>query len=239
MTYRPDIDGLRAIAVVAVILCHISAYRFPGGFLGVDMFFVISGFLIGGIIYRQANAGVFSWKQFYLRRIRRILPAFFGVVICCLIVGTYIYVPDSGEWEKAKGTAIWSLPFMSNWFLSLRSSYFDGSARDIFNHLWSLAVEEQFYFVYPIILIALIKFTPPIFKSISQQERDWTLLASSRCCAVEFCYGGYLNTTYRRPILYATFEIWGTHHWCYLSDIGGTSSQPFRKEGEYELDCKC
>lgn len=210
MTYRPDIDGLRAIAVVAVIICHINESWLPGGFLGVDMFFVISGFLIGGIIYRQASAGVFSWKQFYLRRIRRILPAFFGVVICCLIVGSYIYAPDSPEWEKAKGTAIWSLPFVDNIFLAVSSFYFANSTQfNIFNHLWSLAVEEQFYFVYPIVLIALIKFTPPpIFKNISQQERNWSMLASSRCCAVEFCHGGYLNTTYRRPILYATFEIW-------------------------------
>lgn len=161
MTYRPDIDGLRAIAVVAVIICHINESWLPGGFLGVDMFFVISGFLIGGIIYRQASAGVFSWKQFYLRRIRRILPAFFGVVICCLIVGSYIYAPDSDEWEKARKTAIWSLPFVDNLFLAISSFYFANSTQvNIFNHLWSLAVEEQFYFVYPIILIALIKFTP-------------------------------------------------------------------------------
>lgn len=161
MTYRPDIDGLRAIAVVAVILCHLNESWLPGGFLGVDMFFVISGFLIGGIIYRDANAGTFSWKQFYLRRIRRILPAFFAVVICCLIVGAYIYAPDSPEWEKAKGTAIWSLPFVDNIFLAVSSFYFANSTQfNIFNHLWSLAVEEQFYFVYPIILIALIKFTP-------------------------------------------------------------------------------
>ena len=161
MTYRPDIDGLRAIAVIAVIICHLNESWLPGGFLGVDMFFIISGFLIGGIIYREVNAGVFSWKQFYLRRIRRILPAYFAVVICCLIVGAYIFVPDSAEWEKAKGTAIWSLPFVSNWFLSIKSFYFAGSTKvNIFNHLWSLAVEEQFYFVYPIVLIALIKFTP-------------------------------------------------------------------------------
>lgn len=164
MTYRPDIDGLRAIAVVAVILCHINESWLPGGFLGVDMFFVISGFLIGGIIYREASAGNFSWKQFYLRRMRRILPAFFAVVICCLIVGSYIYAPDSPEWEKAKGTAIWSLPFVNNIFLAISSFYFANSTQfNIFNHLWSLAVEEQFYFVYPIVLIALIKFPPPDF----------------------------------------------------------------------------
>ncbi len=164
MTYRPDIDGLRAIAVVAVILCHLNESWLPGGFLGVDMFFVISGFLIGGIIYREASAGIFSWKQFYLRRMRRILPAFFGVVISCLIVGTYIYVPNSPEWDKVRGTAFWGIPYASNLFLAIKSSYWGaGSAFNIFNHLWSLAVEEQFYFVYPIILIALIKFTPPDF----------------------------------------------------------------------------
>ena len=209
MTYRPDIDGLRAIAVVAVILCHLNESWLPGGFLGVDMFFVISGFLIGGIIYREASAGKFSWKQFYLRRMRRILPAYFAVVICCLIIGAYIYAPDSYEWEKAKGTAIWSLPFVSNWFLSLKSFYFDDYENwNIFKHLWSLAVEEQFYFVYPIILIALIKFTPPIFKCISQKKSIWSMLAPNVLCTVEFCHGSYPNTSYTRPILCATFEIW-------------------------------
>lgn len=173
MTYRPDIDGLRAIAVVAVIICHINESWLPGGFLGVDMFFVISGFLIGGIIYKDANAGTFSWKQFYLRRIRRILPAFFAVVICCLIVGAYIYAPDSPEWEKAKGTAIWSLPFVDNVYLAISSFYFANSTQfNIFNHLWSLAVEEQFYFVYPIVLIALIKFTPPRFLRTFHNKRE-------------------------------------------------------------------
>ena len=81
MTYRPDIDGLRAVAVIAVILFHLNANWLPGGFLGVDIFFVISGYLIGGILYRELSTGTFSLKRFYLRRMRRILPAFFAVVV--------------------------------------------------------------------------------------------------------------------------------------------------------------
>ena len=187
MTYRPDIDGLRAIAVVAVILCHINESWLPGGFLGVDMFFVISGFLIGGIIYREASAGNFSWKQFYLRRMRRILPAFFTVVICCLIVGSYIYVPDSDEWEKARKTAIWSLPFVDNLFLAISSFYFANSTQvNIFNHLWSLAVEEQFYFVYPIILIALIKFTPRFLGVFHNKKEIGLCLLLTVCALLSF-----------------------------------------------------
>ncbi len=173
MTYRPDIDGLRAIAVVSVIFFHLNESWLPGGFLGVDMFFVISGFLIGGIIYRKANIGSFSWKEFYLRRIRRILPAFFAVVILCFIIGSYFYVPDSSEWSNIKGDALWSLPFASNIFLSIKSSYFADSAKDnIFTHLWSLAVEEQFYFVYPILLILLSsKFIPPRFLKVFHNKK--------------------------------------------------------------------
>ena len=81
MTYRPDIDGLRAIAVLAVILFHLNSSWLPGGFLGVDIFFVISGYLIGGILYRELSTNTFSLKRFYLRRMRRILPAFFAMVI--------------------------------------------------------------------------------------------------------------------------------------------------------------
>ncbi len=176
MTYRPDIDGLRAIAVIAVILCHLNESWLPGGFLGVDMFFVISGFLIGGIIYREASAGNFSWKQFYLRRMRRILPAFFGVVICCLIVGACIFVPHSIEWGKASGSSIWGLPFASNIFLARNTSYFTIDSKTvIFNHLWSLSIEEQFYFIYPIILIALIKFTPSWLLKVFNNKKEIVL----------------------------------------------------------------
>ena len=92
MTYRPDIDGLRAVAVISVILFHLNSSWLPGGFLGVDIFFVISGYLIGGILFRELSTNTFSLKNFYLRRMRRILPAFFAVVIFVLVVGGQLMV---------------------------------------------------------------------------------------------------------------------------------------------------
>ena len=105
MTYRPDIDGLRAIAVLAVILFHLNSSWLPGGFLGVDIFFVISGYLIGGILYRELSTNTFSLKRFYLRRMRRILPAFFAVVVFTLIVGAQLMVPGSDEWNTARSSS--------------------------------------------------------------------------------------------------------------------------------------
>ena len=173
MTYRPDIDGLRAVAVIAVILFHLNAAWLPGGFLGVDIFFVISGYLIGGILYRELSTNTFSLKRFYLRRMRRILPAFFAVVIFTLIVGAQLMVPGSDEWNTARSSAKWSVFFGGNFFSALNTDYFAPTVEvQPLNHLWSLAVEEQFYFIYPLILWAIMgiikRILPPASSSLTR-----------------------------------------------------------------------
>ena len=173
MTYRPDIDGLRAVAVIAVILFHLNANWLPGGFLGVDIFFVISGYLIGGILYRELSTGTFSLKRFYLRRMRRILPAFFAVVVFTLIVGAQLMVPGRDEWNTARSSAKWSVFFGGNFFSALNTDYFTPTVEvQPLNHLWSLAVEEQFYFIYPLILWAIMgiikRILPPASSSLTR-----------------------------------------------------------------------
>ena len=173
MTYRPDIDGLRAVAVIAVILFHLNANWLPGGFLGVDIFFVISGYLIGGILYRELSTSTFSLKRFYLRRMRRILPAFFAVVVFTLIVGAQLMVPGSDEWNTARSSAKWSVFFGGNFFSALNTDYFTPTVEvQPLNHLWSLAVEEQFYFIYPLILWAIMgiikRILPPASSSLTR-----------------------------------------------------------------------
>lgn len=157
MTYRPDIDGLRAVAVISVILFHLNSAWLPGGFLGVDIFFVISGYLIGGILFRELSTKTFSLKNFYLRRMRRILPAFFAVVIFVLVVGGQLMVPGSDDWNPTRSSALWSLFFSGNIFFAQNTDYFAPTVElQPLNHLWSLAVEEQFYFLYPLILLVIM-----------------------------------------------------------------------------------
>ena len=157
MTYRPDIDGLRAVAVISVILFHLNSSWLLGGFLGVDIFFVISGYLIGGILFRELSTNTFSLKNFYLRRMRRILPAFFAVVIFVLVVGGHLMVPGSDDWNPTRRSALWSVFFSGNIFFAQNTDYFAPTVElQPLNHLWSLAVEEQFYFLYPLILLVIM-----------------------------------------------------------------------------------
>lgn len=154
---RLDIQGVRAIAVLAVLFFH----AFPegplkGGFIGVDVFFVISGFLITQVIRSAHNNGTFSIVDFYRRRARRLLPALFVVVICTLLAGSYLMSPR-GYLELGK-SAIPALAFVSNFYFSNNVDYFDADAEtQPLLHTWSLSVEEQFYLVYPLVLFAILK----------------------------------------------------------------------------------
>ena len=157
MSYRPDIDGLRAVAVISVILFHLNSSWLPGGFLGVDIFFVISGYLIGGILFRELSTNTFSLKNFYLRRMRRILPAFFAVVIFVLVVGGQLMMPGSDEWNLTRRSALSSVFFSGNIYFARNMDYFVPAVEiQSLNHLWSLGVEEQFYFLYPLILLMIM-----------------------------------------------------------------------------------
>lgn len=154
--YRPEIDGLRAIAVISVIIYHLNENWLPGGFLGVDIFFVISGFLITGIIITEIQQNSFSFKQFYTRRIKRIYPAFITVMALVSFIASAIFIYN--DFNKLRKTIELSIAFLSNFYLGLTQGYFDLSANE--NpalHIWSLAVEEQYYLIFPLILTLAYK----------------------------------------------------------------------------------
>lgn len=154
--YRADIDGLRGIAVLAVIGFHAFPDYFPGGFVGVDIFFVISGFLISSIIFRQLRRSTFTLSEFYARRIRRIFPALVTVLVACLLFGWFALLPDELE-QLGKHVAAAAI-FVSNFTLWQESGYFDRAAElKPLLHLWSLGIEEQFYLVWPMLLLLLWK----------------------------------------------------------------------------------
>ena len=151
--YRADIDGLRAIAVMLVVLYHANL-GFPGGFVGVDVFFVISGFLITGLIRKQQQAGEFRLRTFWVRRIRRIIPAATVMVGVTLMAGCFLLMPR--ELEKLADSAAYQQLMLSNVYFWQDADYFAGpeQAKPLL-HTWSLAVEEQFYLGFPLLMILL------------------------------------------------------------------------------------
>jgi len=155
--YRPDIDGLRAIAVTSVVLYHLFPGIMRGGFIGVDIFFVISGYLISKIILTELQTEQFSFINFYARRIKRIFPALIFVSALFFIYGFFVLFPNEFKMlgKHLSGAAI----FLSNLTLYREGGYFDFSSdHKPFLHLWSLAVEEQFYLVWPFFLWGAWKF---------------------------------------------------------------------------------
>ncbi len=151
--YRPDIDGLRAVAVVLVLLFH-GKLGFQGGFVGVDVFFVISGFVITGLFLKEHHAREFCLYDFWLRRVRRILPACAVMVVASLTVGYFILFPD--DYQELALSAIAVQTLSANHFFLKNTGYFSGNGElKPLLHTWSLAVEEQFYLVYPLVLMLL------------------------------------------------------------------------------------
>jgi peptidoglycan/LPS O-acetylase OafA/YrhL len=154
MDYRREVDGLRAFAVLPVMLFHAGFQGFSGGFVGVDVFFVISGYLITSIIIAELDRGTFSIANFYERRARRILPALFLVMICC-IPAAWIYLLPIDMKDFVQSVMAVSL-FSSNILFWSESGYFDtASELKPLLHTWSLAVEEQFYVIFPLLLMLL------------------------------------------------------------------------------------
>lgn len=155
--YRQDIQGLRAVAVGAIVIFHAFPAALPGGFVGVDIFFVISGFLITGIIYRDIVRGTFSLADFYRKRVRRIFPALFVMLGATLGVG-YLLLSPEAYGELGRNT-LSSVFFVSNIDFWRTSGYFDRAAelRPLL-HTWSLAVEEQFYIAFPVCLVLVMRF---------------------------------------------------------------------------------
>ena len=149
--YRPDIDGLRAVAVGCVVCFHAFPNLLKGGFIGVDVFFVISGFLISTIIFQGLEDERFSYVDFYSRRIRRIFPALAAVSAATLLLGWYVLLPD--EFQMLGKHVAGGAGFVSNLVLWGESGYFDAAAESKpLLHLWSLGIEEQFYLAWPLVL---------------------------------------------------------------------------------------
>lgn len=153
---RPDIQGLRALAVGLVVIYHLRPEALAGGFIGVDVFFVISGFLIIGSLAREtAKHGSVSILAFYARRIRRLFPAS-AAVLAAVLLGTVLLLPQS-RWQGISADVIFSLLQVQNWHQALSAVSYAGATEAVspLQHFWSLAVEEQFYLVIPLFFLAL------------------------------------------------------------------------------------
>jgi len=207
LLYRKDIDGLRAIAVLAVLLYHFFPNVLPSGFVGVDVFFVISGFLISRILIDGMDSGEFRFLDFYARRIRRIFPALVVVLLTTLLVGWFVLMPD--EYAAAGKQIAGGAGFIANFVFWSESGYFDqAAASKPLLHLWSLGIEEQFYILYPLMIwliwtlrvnrlaSLLLMFITSVFYSMyltvydptasfySPASRAWELLAGALAAAL-------------------------------------------------------
>jgi peptidoglycan/LPS O-acetylase OafA/YrhL len=157
MKHRSDIDGLRAVAVIAVVLFHTRLVRVPGGFVGVDIFFVISGYLITTLLLEDIRKERFSIASFYERRVRRILPALFTVLVFSSLAAYALFLPrDAKDYGRSLAATVF---FSSNRVFAAQAGYFDAPAEmKPLLHTWSLAVEEQFYIVYPLFLFVVTRY---------------------------------------------------------------------------------
>ena len=175
ISYRPDIDGLRALAVLSVVLFHAFPKWIHGGFIGVDIFFVISGYLISSIIYKGLNSKSFSFSEFYIRRIKRIFPALIVVLMSCLIFGWFSLLSD--EYQQLAKHTFGASTFTNNFMFWSESGYFDNDASTKpLLHLWSLSIEEQFYLLWPLLLWVIYKWKAYLGKVLLGLTIGFTLL---------------------------------------------------------------
>ncbi len=194
--YRGDIDGLRAVAVLSVLFFHAGIWPFSGGFVGVDVFFVISGYLITTIILNDLNAGRFSIAQFYERRIRRIFPALLLTV--AITVAGALALFSATELESLFASLVWLSFFASNFYFAQNSGYFDGAAeQNATLHTWSLAIEEQFYVVFPALLAFVLR---------RRLDARWVFLSLA---IASFAFSIYIVDRDARPAFFSTpGRIW-------------------------------
>jgi peptidoglycan/LPS O-acetylase OafA/YrhL len=189
--YRSDIDGLRAVSILSVVLYHAHPWLVPGGFVGVDVFFVISGFLISRIILSQCDAGHFSLLNFYARRIRRIIPALLTVSIATCVIGWFVLLPD--QFVLLGKNIVASVSFAANLYQLGQTGYFaPDAAENPLLHLWSLGVEEQFYILWPLTLL---------FLSVSSKRVRWIwLIALASFCIGLSIFAGYAGWAFYSPL---------------------------------------
>ena len=210
--YRPDIDGLRAIAIFLVLAFHAFSHQCSGGYVGVDVFFVISGFLISRILLNEIKSGTFSILKFYQRRIKRIFPALIFVMLCTSIYGWYYLLPN--EFSALVKYISAGAGFVSNLLLWHESGYFDGDiALKPLMHLWSLSVEEQFYIFWPLLLAfaasrhkprihLVILFVASISFFYSLMQLNWDVTAAFYSPFARFwelLVGAYLAYLHNKP----------------------------------------
>ena len=174
--YRPEIDGLRAISVIGVVLFHLEL-GFPGGFVGVDVFFVISGYLITGILLRQLGEDRFSLMEFWARRVRRIVPAAIVMVVGALLIGAFLQTPE--RYASLARSAMAHVLMASNFYFTRDQGYFaEKSDHEPLLHTWSLSVEEQFYLIFPLIVCFVWKRAPQrlvlVFTSAALISFSWS-----------------------------------------------------------------
>ena len=174
--YRPEIDGLRAISVIGVVLFHLEL-GFPGGFVGVDVFFVISGYLITGILLRQLGEDRFSLMEFWARRVRRIVPAAIVMVVGALLIGAFLQTPE--RYASLARSAMAHVLMASNCYFTRDQGYFaEKSDHEPLLHTWSLSVEEQFYLIFPLIVCFVWKRAPQrlvlVFTSAALISFSWS-----------------------------------------------------------------
>jgi peptidoglycan/LPS O-acetylase OafA/YrhL len=189
--YRPDIDGLRAVSILLVVAYHAHPWAVPGGFIGVDVFFVISGFLISRIILSQCDAGSFSLLGFYARRVRRIVPALLTVLIATFAIGWFVLLPD--QFVLLGKNVIAGVGFASNLFQLSQTGYFAPDAADNpLLHLWSLGVEEQFYIFWPLTLLLI---------SASRRRGLWIALFALASFGIGLgIFAGYTDWAFYAPL---------------------------------------
>jgi len=189
--YRPDLDGLRAISILLVVLYHAQPWLVPGGYIGVDIFFVISGFLITRVILGEIEAGGFSALTFYARRVRRIFPALIVVLAAVWLIGWFMLLPNAFT-LLGKNIAA-GVGFVSNLFQLTQAGYFAPDVADNpLVHLWSLGIEEQFYI-----------FWPPALLLIAGSKRRHVYifaLAAASFGASLLVYAGYKDWSFYSPL---------------------------------------